>query len=142
MKTVVATGVFEVIHPGHILYLSEARKLGDRLVVVVACDETAAERKRHPVVRQDQRAAVVEALKPVDEVVVGEKGDMFTTIEKIKPDVLALGFDQDFDERELEVKFRQHGLETSVIRIKARWSGPLDQTKKIIDSFKKNEFVS
>jgi len=137
MKTVVATGVFEVIHPGHILYLTEAKKLGDRLIVIVACDETARERKRHPIVGEKQRSEVVSALKPVDGVVVGEKGDMINTIEKIKPGIIALGFDQDFDETDLQSKLIKRNLKTKVVRIKAHWSGQLNQTKKIIESFKK-----
>lgn len=137
MKTIVATGVFEVIHPGHIMYLTEARKLGDRLVVVVACNETAKKNKRHPVVPAKQRAEVVSALKPVDDVVVGTHADVYKTIEGIRPDVLALGFDQEFDERELVREFSARGLNTKVVRIKARWSGPLNKSKKIIDSFRR-----
>jgi FAD synthetase len=137
MKTVVATGVFEVVHPGHILYLTEAKKLGGRLVVVVACDEVARERKRHPIVGESQRAAVVSALKPVDEVVVGGRGDFMDTVERIRPDVLALGFDQEFDEKELEEKLSAAGLATKVVRIKDHWEGPLNKTKKIIESFKR-----
>lgn len=137
MKTVVATGVFEVIHPGHILYLTEAKKLGDQLVVVVACDETAKRRKRHPVVQEKQRAEVVAALKPVDGVIIGDSEDILGTIVDINPDVLALGFDQEFDEKELSEAFRVLGLKTRVVRLKAHWKGPLNKTRKIIDSFQR-----
>jgi len=136
MATVCASGVFEVVHPGHLTYLTEAAKLGERLVVIVASDETAARRKRHPVVGEKQRAEVVAALKPVDEVVVGGSGDIYETIQKVKPDVLALGFDQDFDEAELGREFAERGLKTRVVRVGAKWSAPLDKSGKIIDSFK------
>jgi FAD synthetase len=137
MKTVVATGVFEVLHPGHILYLNEASKLGDQLIVVVACDETARRRKRHPIVPENQRAEVVASLKPVDGVIIGDSEDIFKTIVDVNPDVLALGFDQEFDEKELSEAFRALGLKTKVVRVRAHWKGPLNKTRKIIESFRR-----
>jgi FAD synthetase len=133
MRLVVATGVFEFIHPGHLLFLSEARKLGNRLVVVVARDSTVVNRKRHPMVPETQRLEVVKSLKMVDDAVLGDDSDMFLPVERLRPDVLALGFDQDFKEDEIASELRRRGLSVKVVRINAVHAGALSGSKRIID---------
>ncbi len=133
---VVATGVFEILHPGHLKYLEESRKLGDRLVVVVARDETARERKRRPAISEEQRLHMVKSLKPVDDAVLGGE-DMYETVVELKPDVLTLGPDQDFDEREVESGLCSRGLDTKVVRIKDYWESGLHSTTIIVDLIKK-----
>ena len=71
-----ASGVFDLIHTGHISYLEQAKALGDELVVVVACDSTARRRKHEPITPEDMRARIVGSLKPVDRVIIGKDGDM------------------------------------------------------------------
>ena len=134
---VVATGVFEILHPGHLRYLEESRKLGDRLVVVVAGDETARRRKRRPVIAEDQRLHVVKSLKPVDEAVLGDADDMYETIVSLKPDILTLGPDQDFSEEEVQSELVKRGLETRVDRNRDYWDAGLHSTKIIVDLIKK-----
>ena len=87
-------GVFDVLHMGHVLTLTEARKLGDLLVVVVATNETVEKRKgKKPLHDAEYRCAMVSALKPVDLAVVGES-DWMGTFARVKPDVVAFGYDQ------------------------------------------------
>ena len=132
MVRVMASGVFDLLHIGHLHYLSEAKRLGDELVVVVASDETVRKRKREPIVPQKYRAELVAALKPVDEVVLGDSGDMFATVEKVKPDIIALGYDQNFDERWLMEELEKRGLRVEVVRL-SHYDAELDHTRKIID---------
>jgi FAD synthetase len=127
-----ASGVFDIIHPGHIFYLQSAKALGDELVVVIASDRTVEMRKRRPIMCQEDRAKVVGALKPVDKVVIGkDTGDVFDTVMEIEPDIIALGFDQGFDEKDLERDAMNHGLKVKVIRLPRR-NGGVDATRKII----------
>lgn len=132
MVRVMASGVFDIIHPGHIFYLQRAKELGDELFVVIANDKTAERKKRKPIMRQEERALIVSALKPVDGVVIGqETGDIFDTVKEIKPDIIALGFDQQFDEKLLEENAKEHKLDIRVVRL-PKMNGDTDATRKII----------
>ncbi len=134
---VVATGVFEILHPGHIQYLEAAKRLGDSLTVIVARDITAVARKRRPVISEDQRLHMVSSLKPVDEAILGDLKDFFSTIVKIRPDILAIGPDQDFDDDEVQRKLDELGLPTKVKRIVDYWDSGLHSSKIIVDLIKK-----
>ncbi len=139
MTLVVATGVFEIIHPGHILFLAEARKLGSKLAVIVARDSTAYKRKRRSHVPERQRLEMVKSLRMVDDAILGDENDMFKPITALKPDILALGFDQDFDEKELTDEFKKRGLNTRIVRLNAVHAGELSSSKKIIEHIRKKE---
>jgi len=92
--TVLASGSFDPLHKGHIFYLGEAKKLGDKLIVIVTSDKKIAKYKgRQPRESQQERARQVEELRLADEVIIGES-DSFTLAEKLKPDIIALGYDQ------------------------------------------------
>ena len=134
MRKVVATGVFEVIHPGHVFYLSKARELGDHFTVIVARDVNVAKWKRTPHIPEEQRRQVVAALKPVDEAVLGEikPSDFYKRILEIRPDVIALGSNQEISEEEIQQKVGELGLDARVVRISGRWDGILGSTRKII----------
>lgn len=134
---VVASGVFEILHPGHLTYLKRCREFGDRLVVVVASDETVVKRKRRPVVGQDQRLLMVKALKGVDDAVIGDPYDMYSTMVKLKPDIVALGPDQAFDESEIRRELASRGLGADVVRVTDYWDGGLHSTSEIVDLIKK-----
>lgn len=100
VRVVLAGGVFDIIHPGHIHTLESAKKLGDMLVVVVATDDTVQRTKGHlPLHTQDQRRRLVEALRIVDACIVGVRGDMFETVKLVLPDTVALGYDQIHQEK-------------------------------------------
>ncbi len=130
-RTVMAAGVFDLIHMGHINYLQEAKKLGDRLVVVVASDETVRLNKHEPLMSQETRAHMVGSLKPVDEVIIGRTGDRFEVVEEIQPDVIALGYDQTHDEEILKEELGKRGIKSEVKRLE-HYNHDLDATRKII----------
>lgn len=100
MTVVLASGVFDLLHYGHIKFLEEAKKAGGKgtwLVVIVARDETVKRLKGvYPVIPEDQRRAVVEALDVVDEALLGfEDLDLDRVIQQVRPDIIAVGHDQD-----------------------------------------------
>ncbi|MBN2014669.1 MAG: FAD synthase [Candidatus Altiarchaeota archaeon] len=142
MTTVVATGVFTILHPGHVLYLEEARKLGDKLIVIVARDSMVEKKKNQRFVSEKQRLAVVKALKTVDSAVLGDEEDIFKPIEEIKPDIIALGKDQDFDVEALEKGLRDRGLKAKIVRIEKYWDEGLHSSRHIIAKIKEQENAS
>lgn len=117
MVRVMASGVFDILHPGHLHFLEEARKLGDELYVVVATDNTVRKRKHEPITPQDMRLKMIAALRTVDLAVLGHDGDMFRIVEEIKPDIIALGFDQAYAEEELQGELAKRGLNIKIIRM-------------------------
>lgn len=116
-RTVLATGVFDILHLGHLYYLTEARKLGDRLVVVVARDETARRIKRLPIVPEHLRLEMVRCLKPVDEAVLGDRDDFYRVVEAVKPDIIALGHDQRHDPDKIRAELARRGITATVVRL-------------------------
>ncbi|MEM3247168.1 MAG: adenylyltransferase/cytidyltransferase family protein [Candidatus Micrarchaeaceae archaeon] len=132
MTKVMATGVFDILHLGHIYFLTEAKKLGDELVVVVARDSTAERLKRKPIMDENTRLKIVSSLKVVDEARLGNKDDIFKTVEEIKPNIIALGYDQKFDEKKIEKECLRRGLKVKVVRIGKYVGGDLSATRKII----------
>jgi FAD synthetase len=116
---VMATGVFDLLHPGHVFFLTEARKLGDELVVVVARDKTARRLKRETYVPENLRREMVEALKPVDRAVLGSTTDIYETVVQERPNIIALGYDQIWNEAEVEAECARRGVPLKVVRIKA-----------------------
>jgi FAD synthetase len=101
MTTVLASGVFDLIHYGHIRFLEEAKKAGgknSKLVVIVARDETVKRLKgSFPVIPEDQRRAIVESLEVVDEALLGfEDLDLTRVIQQLKPEIIVVGHDQGY----------------------------------------------
>lgn len=128
---VVATGTFDILHPGHLYYLEESRRLGDELYVIVARDANVKHKPR-PILPEDQRLRMVRALKPVDHALLGDLHDMFKPIAEIGPDIITLGFNQHFSEEGLRQKLTDRGLGADVIRISG-YPGPLASSSKIIE---------
>lgn len=126
------TGVFDLLHPGHLQMLEEAKKLGDELVVVLACDESAEREKHRPITPEEHRRRMVEALKPVDRAVLGHRGDYYRIVEELRPDIIALGFDQKYAEADVEAACRKRGVNVKVVRL-PHVAGDLDGTRKIIE---------
>ena len=116
---VVATGVFDIIHAGHAHFLNAAKQYGDELVVIVANDDTVRKMKGEPILSAEMRSEVVSHIKPVDQTVIGRTVDMLDIIvEELKPDVIALGYDQRlFSCSELEEKLLDRGLKVKVVRL-------------------------
>ncbi len=126
-----ATGVFDLLHPGHVYFLTEARKLGDELVVVVARDSTARKFKHEPITPEATRVRMVASLKPVDLALLGHEGNIYEILPEVRPDVIVLGFDQAHDETRIVEEARRRGIETKVVRL-PKFEGDLDGTRKIV----------
>ena len=118
MKTVMCAGTFDTIHPGHLYYLSEAKRFGDKLIVVVARDATSENFKgKRPTHNERERLEAVRSLEIVDKAVLGHKGNIFDIIEDIKPDVICLGYDQKVQKEKLDEELNKRGIKTEVIRL-------------------------
>jgi FAD synthetase len=132
MVRVMATGVFDLLHPGHVYFLTEAKKLGDELVVVVARDQTARRLKREPFVPEHLRREMVEALKPVDRAVLGSTTDIYETVVREKPDIIALGYNQLWNDKEVEGECERRGVKAKVVRLGAYPHNDL-ATRKLVE---------
>ena len=135
-KIVLASGTFDLLHFGHVRYLEEAKRAGGEdaeLVVVVARDSTVEGRKgERPVMSEDQRRALVEALRVVDEAILGFEGfSIGRVIERIRPDVIAVGHDQEGIEREVRKAIAEEGLNIRVVRIGRFGKEELNSSSKI-----------
>ena len=135
-RVVLASGVFDLLHFGHVRFLEDAKKAGGanaKLIVIIAKDSTAEKLKgRKPIMSEDQRRALVESLKVVDEAVLGYEGlDIGEVLEKIKPDVIALGYDQAEMEQEVKEYLSKHKLAVSIVRIGKYGENTLDSSTKI-----------
>ncbi len=135
MSRVMATGVFDILHLGHLHFLMEAKSLGDELVVVVATDATVRKRKHEPITPEKMRVELVGALKPVDRALLGREGDMLDIVLQVKPDIIALGYDQRFQEKDLEKRLAEKGLKLKVVRLH-KFEDDLNGTRKIIQKIK------
>ncbi len=129
---VMTTGVFDLLHPGHLHMLEEAKKLGDELVVVMARDESVVREKHRPITPEGHRRDMVQALKPVDMAVLGHRGDYYRIVEELRPDIFALGFDQSYSEESVSAEFARRGIQCDVVRL-PKFVGDLDGTRKIIE---------
>ena len=134
MMRVMAVGVFDLLHAGHLHYLEQAKALGDHLTVVVAHDDTVRQRKHEPVTNQDLRRRMVAGLKPVDEVVVGNPPEVpiFDILPVIEPNLIARGYDQEHAEDSIRKALNERGFGAiEVVRVEGL-SDDLDGTRKII----------
>lgn len=132
LTRVMASGVFDLIHTGHISYLEQAKALGDELVVVVACDSTVRRRKHEPITPEDMRARIVGSLKPVDRAIVGRDGDMYETVREIDPDIIVLGFDQSFDPGEMQSRLAERGMGHIKVVRAGECADDLNATRRIV----------
>jgi len=135
-KIVLASGVFDLLHLGHVKFLEEAKRAGGssaELVVIVARDNTAVRRKgKKPIMSENQRRTLVESLKVVDEAILGfEDFDIGRVVEKIKPDVIAVGYDQEGMARAVIAYLEQNGSAIKVVRIGRFSPDELDSSSKI-----------
>ena len=119
MRHVVAQGTFDLLHPGHVHYLRDARLMGDKLHAIVARQSNVTH-KPDPVIPGPQRVEMVSALEPVDHARLGHPKDIFVPIEEINPDVIALGYDQHHDIDAIESQLADRGIDCDVRRASAR----------------------
>lgn len=102
-------GTFDLIHPGHVHFLEQAKKLGDTLTVVIARDETVLKVKGHaPVHSAPERQNLVEKLGVASKVIIGGSGDKFQVVRDESPQIIALGYDQQSIVEDLEKKVGEH----------------------------------
>ncbi|MEN9558386.1 MAG: hypothetical protein RL141_755 [Candidatus Parcubacteria bacterium] len=115
--TVLVTGTFDGLHPGHEDLFRQAKALGDRLVVVVARDKTVqAVKHRMPRMGEVARLQAVAAHPLVDLAVLGKEGDKLQVITEIDPDILLLGYDQAVFTDALEERLAARGIAPRVLR--------------------------
>ena len=131
-KTVLAGGVFDIIHPGHIHTLNAAKALGDVLIVAIATDKTAQKmKKRQPLHNQELRRELVSCLSMVDRTVVGHEDDIFETVRVIKPDIIVLGYDQVHQEQFISDGCKRINLDVEIVRLQSPvpelWSSEIEK---------------
>lgn len=132
MIRVLATGTFDLLHPGHIFFLSSARAMGDELYVLVARD-SMIRHKAKPIVPEIQRLEMISSLKVVDKAMLGSEKDIFDPLYEIDPDIIVLGHDQTFDIEELENSLRERGFKAIVTRIDESLKCPLYSSGRIVN---------
>ena len=119
-KIVLAGGVFDIIHPGHINTLKAAKNLGDFLAVVIATDKTAVKmKKRKPLHSAQLRQELVSSLNMVDLCIIGNDEDIFKTVDLVKPQVIALGYDQTHQEKFITEGCKKINLDVTVARLES-----------------------
>jgi FAD synthetase len=145
-RVVLASGTFDLLHLGQVRYLEEARKAGGpqaKLIVIVARDSTVVKRKgKRPVMPEDQRRVLVESLKVVDEALLGfEEFNMNRVVEKIQPDIIAVGYDQAGIEEEVRRALVEKIQGIQIVRIGRFGDKELSSSskikRKIIESYKR-----
>lgn len=120
MKTVLVTGTYDFIHPGHLWFFEQAKKRGDKLVVVVARDATVKKVKgRLPHHSERERLTMVRSVATVDTAVLGKVGDKLAIVEKIHPDIICLGYDQRAFTHNLRDELKERGLHVRVVRLRS-----------------------
>jgi len=117
-KIVLAGGVFDIIHPGHIHTLNAAKALGGILVVAIATDKTAEKmKKRSPLHNQELRRELVSCLSMVDKAIVGHEDDIFQTVKEVKPNIIVLGYDQVHQEKFISDGCKRINLNVEIVRL-------------------------
>ncbi|MFH1968471.1 MAG: adenylyltransferase/cytidyltransferase family protein [bacterium] len=96
MKTIAISEYFDLIHKGHIEYIKLAKQLGDKLIVILNNDEQAVLKKGRPFMLLEDRKAIPESIKYIDEVFVSIDKDRSVkkSLESIKPHIFAVGADR------------------------------------------------
>jgi len=118
LKVVMLGGAFEIIHPGHIVAVTEAKMRGNTLVVVVATDDSVQRNKgRPPATDQAMRVGMVSSLRQVDLALPGNKGSIYDILLRIRPDVVALGYDQRHNGEEIVREAGKRGVDIRVVRL-------------------------
>jgi len=127
IKVVLVGGVFDLLHVGHIHTLKSAKLLGDVLIIVVATDSTVSGLKKNRKIYHDEksRLELVSSIKFVDKAVIGRKKSIYDTVEFVRPDIIALGYDQIHDEIAMKKNCFDRGLNLDVVRL----SSPIPELK-------------
>ena len=119
MKKVMVFGTFDILHPGHIYFLKNAKKYGDTLFVIISRDSTVKHIKgKSPLHNEKERLKKIQQLHFVNYVILGNKRDKYFVIEKIKPDIICLGYDQRISVNELRKELKKRNIKARIIRLK------------------------
>lgn len=119
MKTVMAFGTFDILHPGHINFLRQAKKYG-QLIVIIARDRTVKRLKgKLPQHSEKERLGAIISLNLADIVVLGSLGDKYAAIKKYRPNIICLGYDQKYFTDRLKAQIKKLKLNTKIIRLKS-----------------------
>lgn len=119
MKTVMAFGTFDLLHPGHISFLNQTKKYGE-LIVIIARDKTVRRLKgKLPIHSEKQRLEAIKGLKLAARVILGSLTDKYAAIKKYQPDIIALGYDQTYFTEKLKPELKKLKLTTKIIRLKS-----------------------
>lgn len=122
MTKVMVTGSFDLLHKGHLHAFKEAKRHGDQLIVVLAKDTTILREKGHrPYHAERKRLENVRKLPMVDKAILGNKRDKLSILRTIKPDVLALGYDQKIPLLKLKAYIKRHNLPTKIVRLHSHY---------------------
>jgi len=131
IRVVFIGGGFELIHYGHVYTISKAKSLGDVLVVAVARDSTIRKRKkREPLINEGDRVRLLSSLRDVDAAILGVEGDIYVTLQRVNPDIVALGYDQYHMEEEVKREAGKRGMRLKVVRLDSPY--PHIKTTKIL----------
>ena len=134
IRVVFIGGGFEIIHYGHVYTIGKAKEFGDALVVSVARDSTIRKRKnREPLIGEGDRVRLLSSLRQVDAAILGVEGDIYVTLEKVKPDVVALGYDQYHMEDEVKTNAAKRGMKIEVVRLDSPY--PDIKTRRVLKEF-------
>ena len=132
IRVVFIGGGFELIHYGHVYTISKAKALGDALVVSVARDSTIRRRKkREPLIGEEDRVRLLSSLRQVDAAILGVEGDIYVTLERVKPDVVALGYDQYHMEDDVKREAVRRKMKLKVVRLDSPY--PSIKTTRILN---------
>ena len=131
-KVVLTGGAYDLIHRGHLETLEAASELGDFLIVVVATDITVGKRKRKAIHSEKDRKRILNELKIVDAAIIGDEIDHMKVVRRLKPDIVALGADQDHVKDKIKMQMKEQGLSKTIIkRLSVDYEGLA--TTKVID---------
>lgn len=118
MKKVLVFGAFDILHPGHLNFLEQAKKYGDYLVVVIGRDKNIEKiKKRKPINHESTRLAAVQSIATVDHAVLGYLHNKHKIIKEIEPDIICLGYDQHTYTNDLDKILLDYNLNVNVIRL-------------------------
>lgn len=118
VKKVLAFGTFDIFHKGHEFYLTESKKHGDKLYVIIARDSTVEKVKGIlPRNNQEKRMRIISEFEVVDEVLLGRTNDKYGLIEEVNPDVICLGYDQVIFTEKLEQELKKRKITAEIVRI-------------------------
>jgi len=135
-KIILVGGCFDLIHPGHITFLTEAKKLGDVLVVLLESDEAILKLKKKLFQNQDDRKLILQSLRMVDLVIplhgILKDYDYYTIVKKIKPDIIAITE----NDRQISNKMKQAnetGAEVKIVTKRILGYSSTDLRKKMTE---------